>query len=446
MKGTKGTGLAAAVFVVLATLAANPGTGLAATSSQTDQTIAPGVTLARIVESSGPQRVYVLTIDPSAPSTIDLATPSGEVGDYATPSSIGSSRGAIAAINGDFSVNPGRPLHGFLSDGSLLISGLQGGAAFAMSKDETQSYIDDRSAAMTGQRLPAGRVFAIRDTNGALPSGGGIAEYTRYGGWAANPPRNACSVQLRRRGKLHWGVSDVGDVRDWVVGKSACGAKPMGVAAGTVVLSSHLSGTGARTLRSMKPGDAVRLTTSLGWPDVLDSVGGMPVLVRNGKATTFSSCNDYFCSRNPRTAIGVTATGEILWVVVDGRSNASAGMTLPEFAHYLVQLGAVSAINLDGGGGSAMWVDGIGVVNHPSDMWGERPVTNAVVLLPGDDPGEPSPLTYSVSASVGRAPAFGHGRIGALDAAPPARHAVSMAANDPGSTGGLLQAMADGSI
>jgi hypothetical protein len=220
----------------------------------------------------------------------------------------------------------------------------------------------------------------------------------------------------------------------------------MGIAAGTVVLSSHRSGSGARTLRSMKPGDTVRLSTSMGWPDVLDSVGGMPVLVRNGKATIFSSCNDYFCSRNPRTAVGVTATGQILWVVVDGRSSASAGMTLPEFAHYLVQLGAVSAINLDGGGGSAMWVDGIGVVNHPSDMWGERPVTNALVLLPGEDPGEPSPLAYSGSASVGHAPAFGHGRIGAMAAAPPARHAMSVAANDPGSTGGLLQAMADGAI
>jgi hypothetical protein len=444
MKGTNGVGLAAAVFAVLAAWVAAPGSAQAGT--QTVQTIATGVTLTRIVEPAGPQRVYVLTIDPSAPSTVDMATPSGEMGDYATPSSIGSARGAIAAINGDFSVNPGRPLHGLLTDGSLLISGMQGGAAFAMSKDETHAYIDDRSAEITGQRLPAGRVFTLRDTNGSLPSGGGIAEYTRYGSWAATPPRNACSVQLKWRGKLHWGVGDVGDVRDWVVGKSACGTNAMGVAPGTVVLSSHRSGSGARTLRTMKPGDAVRLTTTLGWPDVLDSVGGMPVLVHNGKATTFSSCNDYFCSRNPRTAIGVTATGQVLWVVVDGRSSGSAGMTLPEFAHYLVQLGAVSAINLDGGGGSAMWVAGLGVVNHPSDMWGERPVTNAVVLLPGDDPGEPSPLTYSGSASVGHAPAFGHGRVGAMASTPMARHAMSMATNDPGSTGGLLQAMADGAI
>jgi hypothetical protein len=241
-------------------------------------------------------------------------------------------------------------------------------------------------------------------------------------------------------------VGQVGNVRDWVVGKAACASKAMGMAAGTVVLSSHLSGSGATTLRGMKPGDAVRITTSFGWADVMDSVGGMPVLAKGGKATTFGSCNDYFCSRNPRTGIGVTATGQILMVVVDGRSNASAGMTLPEFARTMVSLGAVSAINLDGGGGSAMWVNGIGVVNHPSDMWGERPVTNAVVLLPGADPGEATPLPYSASASVGRAAAFGHGRLGARTARPAARHAMSRSANDPGSTGGLLQALSDGGV
>ena len=49
-------------------------------------------------------------------------------------------------------------------------------------------------------------------------------------------------------------------------------------------------------------------------------------------------------------------------------------------------LGAISAMNLDGGGSSTMWVEG-DVVNRPSDGH-ERRVTTAVLVLPGPDPGE----------------------------------------------------------
>ena len=54
--------------------------------------------------------------------------------------------------------------------------------------------------------------------------------------------------------------------------------------------------------------------------------------------------------------------------------------------------GAVDAANLDGGGSATMWIKGLGVVNHPTDSTGERPVSNALVILPGADTGEPAPL------------------------------------------------------
>ena len=55
-------------------------------------------------------------------------------------------------------------------------------------------------------------------------------------------------------------------------------------------------------------------------------------------------------------------------------------------------LGAVNAVNLDGGGSATMWIKGLGVVNHPTDSTGERPVSNALVVLPGADLREPAPL------------------------------------------------------
>jgi hypothetical protein len=138
--------------------------------------------------------------------------------------------------------------------------------------------------------------------------------------------------------------------------------------------------------------------------------------------------------------------GHILMVVVDGRSNASVGMTLDGFAHYMISLGAVSAINLDGGGGSAMWINGQGVVNNPSDWSGERPVTNAVLLLPGADAAEATPLPYSQTASVGSSASVGHGRIGAQTQQLVDRRAMTASMSDPGSTGGLMTALAGGAL
>jgi len=57
-----------------------------------------------------------------------------------------------------------------------------------------------------------------------------------------------------------------------------------------------------------------------------------------------------------------------------------------EFAEIMQNLGAVQALNLDGGGSSTMVVEGV-VVNRPSDDRLGR-TSNAVLVLPGPDPGE----------------------------------------------------------
>ena len=58
-------------------------------------------------------------------------------------------------------------------------------------------------------------------------------------------------------------------------------------------------------------------------------------------------------------------------------------------------LGILNGVNLDGGGSATMWIAGRGVVNDPSDSDGERPVSNAVVVLPGADPNEVVPRAKS---------------------------------------------------
>ena len=68
---------------------------------------------------------------------------------------------------------------------------------------------------------------------------------------------------------------------------------------------------------------------------------------------------------NPRTAIGIVDDLHYLFVVSDGRTNASEGLSLRELAQVLKELGAKTAYNLDGGGSSTMVFQGQ-VVNNPT--------------------------------------------------------------------------------
>ncbi len=93
--------------------------------------------------------------------------------------------------------------------------------------------------------------------------------------------------------------------------------------------------------------------------------------------------HDWINRRNPRTAIGVRADGVTLLVAVDGHRHAtSVGLTIEELRQLLKYLGARDAVNLDGGGSTALYVRDR-LVNHPSDAGGERKVGDAVLFDSG---------------------------------------------------------------
>ena len=85
--------------------------------------------------------------------------------------------------------------------------------------------------------------------------------------------------------------------------------------------------------------------------------------------------------RNPRTFAGVDAKGRTVLITADGRSTSSLGLGIAETAAVARSLGLRDALNLDGGGSTTMVVDGA-VINVPSDATGERPVGDALVILP----------------------------------------------------------------
>lgn len=114
-----------------------------------------------------------------------------------------------------------------------------------------------------------------------------------------------------------------------------------------------------------------------------EAVGGAPVLLRDGhicfdylktSGGFYISNHDLLQSdifaiglKAPRTAVGIRADGSAVLFVCDGRnSGGSAGLSLDELARILKGLGCTDAMNLDGGGSSAICVNGK-VINHPSD-------------------------------------------------------------------------------
>jgi hypothetical protein len=106
------------------------------------------------------------------------------------------------------------------------------------------------------------------------------------------------------------------------------------------------------------------------------AIGGGPALVQDGKVMQWKGLVHV---RHPRTAIGWN-NRYIFLVVVDGRQlEVSLGMTLPELAQYMHQLGCQQAMNFDGGGSATLWAFG-SVKNSPSEGE-ERPACNALVLL-----------------------------------------------------------------
>ena len=91
-----------------------------------------------------------------------------------------------------------------------------------------------------------------------------------------------------------------------------------------------------------------------------------PGLVENGELTvTARSEVRNSMASNPRTAIGMVEPGHYLFVVSDGRTAESEGLSLYELAELMQQLGAVTAYNLDGGGSSSMVFNGR-VINKPT--------------------------------------------------------------------------------
>ena len=130
-------------------------------------------------------------------------------------------------------------------------------------------------------------------------------------------------------------------------------------------------------------GRAVNRYAAEGWSP--EALAGQDVAEKDAATSgdaRLNFFNGWLLRRNPRTAAGIMADGTLLFVTVDGRNPThSVGASIPEMTVLMRDLGAVDAINLDGGGSTATVVNGL-LQGVPSDATGERPDGDAIVILP----------------------------------------------------------------
>ena len=178
-------------------------------------------------------------------------------------------------------------------------------------------------------------------------------------------------------------------------GMSDCASLDFVKAGGTVLSVNRLNGLPQRAVGWSSDGGIqhtwVEETDT--WPEVSEGISGYPSLVTRGTAAAEARPGEQVYSsidwsQHPRSALGITADDRLLLVTVAGRTTAGAGLTTPRLAEWMVDLGAVDAVALDGGGSTTLFLDGCwagGVINHPSDNarpdWrGARTVADGVYL------------------------------------------------------------------
>lgn len=424
-----------------------------------------GLTLSVIRYADGPVEVRALEFAPKPKAsgyTVETGISGPVITTHTTPSTLGEELGAAAAMNGDFSLN-GQPAHFNAVDGDVRTDGLMNGSGFAISRDERFAYTGHTDPSITAESS-SGQTFRIDHWNGddkdsaGGPVAGEITAYTKDGGTKQNPSEDACAVRLINPGARRWSNENRTSLsRTWNIGQKVCQNAPLVVGSdpGNVVLNSRRSGVGADALTALPKNGTLTVSWRLGgWPGILDVIGAQPAVVKDGVnvGPPQTAGSSYFYKDNPRTGIGITEACSdddpltqcrVIYMTVDGRrAGWSVGMTLKELGDEMLRFDAYNAVNIDGGGSTALWLNNKGpwcisdshggcLVTKPAyDV--ERATLTSMLVLQGRDVNEPQ--IGDPARTTGWNTAFGLPDDVSQDW-------DRLALMDPGSTGGLLDAL-----
>jgi hypothetical protein len=370
--------------------------GTKVTDSTATRIVRPGVTHKQVVSSRGPWIVNILQIDLTQS---ELHIGAGRAFDRffgrEKTSSIAQRHNTadhvvIAALNADFfSLKTGEIENNNIIDGTFVKGTPMTGSPF-----DTFDNVHSQFA-MTRNRKPLIDRFAFEGSitwsHGVTTGLTGINDLPRLqslilysDSYGPTTPTDTLNIPIRE-----WPLTPAGTRFDTLLcvvsGESSTGGTP--ITTGSFVLSAY--GRTEGSLTSFHKGDTVKVWTGL-TPNrgpITTLVGGWPRLVLNGKniAANADSLEGTFprfsANRHPRSGVGFSQDStKVYFIIVDGRSEKSVGMSLIEFGDLMIAEGIYQGMNLDGGGSTTLVINGT-IVNSPTDPAGERPVGNCLLLF-----------------------------------------------------------------
>ncbi len=272
----------------------------------------------------------------------------------------------VAGTNGDFymtdtglsigivvtegvlrSSDGGMPAYGVLEDGTAFI----GKPSLQISVSSSSGVVVSNPLKMINKTIKNYGVYILTDDYSSTSAVSDNTLYIRLQG---------AEDELRIGGAVHATVAE-----------KFYSTTPVQLIDGEIYLCATVENGNDSAISGINVGDVVTIDISAAdpiWSEAKYAVGGGDILVAD--STVQSGLDN---TRQPRTAIGVRADGSTVFYTVDGRQNSwSVGMGLTDLATRMSELGCVSALNLDGGGSTAMVAqypgyDSVSAVNKPSD-------------------------------------------------------------------------------
>jgi hypothetical protein len=318
---------------------------------------------------------------PKGTLTPTVLTPSSTLGSLASPSSMADDHGkAVVVINGGvYDTSTNIPTGALATDAKARKADSLGSRAIAI-YDGLKSAVVARTG-LTGTLTSSRGNVPVSAINWETLSRQGLSAYTHAWSTSRHPagPRTV--------------VVKGGKVRA-ILAKAAGMRRP---GSGETFLTAPANSKYAKALRALRVGDAVDVSTEVesvredhsdrpALPQPSALIGVSAALVRYGQI--IAPCGPRDNQLRPRSAIAWTANGDMLVVTVAGRAlvdgSRYGGASAWGWGQYLRQLGAVSAVNLDGGGSTALLVRR--EVGGPltrvdrSDDAAQRPVANALAF------------------------------------------------------------------
>jgi hypothetical protein len=286
----------------------------------------------------------------------------------------------VAAINGDiFDTGTGTPRGTVIHNGNIITSGYHSDRVIAFYKDGTlgmsQVQLEYKYLSLGTQGLKGEITYFNVPDGGA----GGLFLYNRNYSSSTGTAGERIEVVVEVP-DMQMGVNRVlkGTVKKIVEGANTI------IGNQELVLSTSKTSSYYENLVRLTVGEEIEISCmeqGTGLADAVEAVGIYHSIVENGKMVTNGT------AVNPRTALGLKRDGSLVFYVMDGRQGAlSNGLTIEELAYHMIELGCVSAWNLDGGGSSQMLMRKPGIderaslKNSPSGG-SPRAVSNGLLLV-----------------------------------------------------------------